>query len=57
MPEYDETAHTDDTELTSAVAVSEEPTLATEPADDEFDPAAELRQKLRFAPGDWFVVH
>lgn len=23
----------------------------------ESDPAAELRAKLRFAPGDWFVVH
>lgn len=57
MPEYDETAQTDDTEVTSAVAVTEEPSLATEHADDEFDPAAELRQKLRFAPGDWYVVH
>jgi transcriptional antiterminator NusG len=25
--------------------------------DEEFDPVAELRQKLRYAPGDWFVVH
>ena len=25
--------------------------------DDEFDPVAELRQKLRYAPGDWYVVH
>jgi transcriptional antiterminator NusG len=57
VPEYDETAQTDDTEVTSAVAVTDEPTLATAHADDEFDPAAELRQKLRFAPGDWYVVH
>jgi len=26
-------------------------------AEEEFDPVAELRQKLRYAPGDWFVVH
>lgn len=25
--------------------------------DEEVDPAAKLRQELRFAPGDWFVVH
>jgi transcriptional antiterminator NusG len=25
--------------------------------EEEFDPVAELRQKLRYAPGDWFVVH
>jgi len=25
--------------------------------DEEFDPVAELRQKLRYAPGDWYVVH
>lgn len=24
---------------------------------EEPDPVAELRQTLRFAPGDWFVVH
>jgi len=41
--EYDETADN----LDVAVAVEEE----------EFDPVAELRQKLRYAPGDWFVVH
>lgn len=28
---------------------------AEQPA--EVDPAAELREQLRFAPGDWFVVH
>jgi transcription termination/antitermination protein NusG len=39
-------------------AVSTEPAEA-EPAEteEEFDPVAELRQKLRYAPGDWFVVH
>jgi transcriptional antiterminator NusG len=25
--------------------------------DDDYDPVAELRQKLRYAPGDWYVVH
>ncbi len=46
MSEQDETNQTVD-ENASAVAVAE----------DEFDPAAELRQKLRYAPGDWYVVH
>jgi transcription termination/antitermination protein NusG len=26
-------------------------------ADEELDPVEELRRTLRFAPGDWFVVH
>ncbi|AGZ39174.1 transcription termination/antitermination protein NusG [Actinoplanes friuliensis] len=26
-------------------------------ADENYDPVAELRQKLRYAPGDWYVVH
>ncbi|MFV2008796.1 MULTISPECIES: transcription termination/antitermination protein NusG [unclassified Micromonospora] len=30
---------------------------AAEADDEEFDPVAELRQKLRYAPGDWYVVH
>lgn len=46
MSEQDETNQTVD-DNSSAVAVAE----------DEFDPAAELRQKLRYAPGDWYVVH
>jgi transcriptional antiterminator NusG len=46
VSEQDETNQTVD-ENTGAVAVAEE----------EFDPAAELRQKLRYAPGDWYVVH
>jgi transcriptional antiterminator NusG len=25
--------------------------------EQEFDPVTELRQKLRYAPGDWYVVH
>jgi len=38
-----------------AAAVVAEPAL-TEPEED-YDPVAELRQKLRYAPGDWYVVH
>lgn len=45
MSEQDETNQTVD-ENNAAVAVAE-----------EFDAAAELRQKLRYAPGDWYVVH
>jgi transcriptional antiterminator NusG len=45
VSEKDETTQIMDE--TGTVAVTEE----------EFDPAAELRQKLRFAPGDWYVVH
>jgi len=26
-------------------------------ADEDYDPVQELRQKLRYAPGDWYVVH
>ncbi|MCP2325639.1 transcriptional antiterminator NusG [Hamadaea flava] len=53
MAEYDETAVTDE------VTDQAEETAVVEPADDDapFDPVAELRQKLRFAPGDWYVVH
>ena len=38
-----------------APAVADEPALV-EP-DEDYDPVAELRQKLRYAPGDWYVVH
>ena len=66
MPEYDETARTPDdgTELEetptagSAEAVSRSSTaVATVDADEEEDPVAALRQSLRFAPGEWYVVH
>jgi len=39
-----------------AAAPAEVP-AADSDEEDEFDPVAELRQKLRYAPGDWFVVH
>jgi transcriptional antiterminator NusG len=66
VPEYDETARTPDdgTELEetptagSAEAVSRSSTaVATVDADEDEDPVAALRQSLRFAPGEWYVVH
>jgi transcription termination/antitermination protein NusG len=65
VPEYDETAETTDEQSTVATAANDESVEAasepefptTEPADEEYDPVAELRQKLRYAPGDWYVVH
>ena len=65
MPEYDETAETTDEQSTVATAANDESVEAasepeiptTEPTDEEYDPVAELRQKLRYAPGDWYVVH
>jgi transcriptional antiterminator NusG len=43
-----------------AEAVSVDVTAAvgdTPAGDDDEDPVAQLRAALRFAPGDWFVVH
>lgn len=54
MPDYDET------DERAADTVTEAPVVeASAPADleDELDPIAALRESLRFAPGDWFVVH
>jgi transcriptional antiterminator NusG len=34
-----------------------EPAAAAATDEDELDPTEELRRTLRFAPGDWFVVH
>ncbi len=43
---------------TSEQAATESPTVtAVATLDDEDDPVAALRAALRFAPGDWFVVH
>jgi transcriptional antiterminator NusG len=67
VSEQDETTHTTDMleeqtggQATDAAAepaaASDGVTEATE-AEEEFDPVAELRQKLRYAPGDWYVVH
>jgi transcriptional antiterminator NusG len=67
VPEYDETAeHADEQSAVAtadgdeSVEAANEPDFenATEPEpDEEYDPVAELRQKLRYAPGDWYVVH
>ncbi|WSG44411.1 transcription termination/antitermination protein NusG [Dactylosporangium sp. NBC_01737] len=62
MQEFDETAGTDDEqrEETSTVMTAATPSTAPEPAataTDVEDPVAELRAALRFAPGDWYVVH
>ena len=68
MPEYDdETAPTVDEQSAVATADNAESVEAAsaDPAteaeapdvDENYDPVAELRQKLRYAPGDWYVVH
>ena len=68
MPEYDdETAGTTDEQSAVATAESDESVEAASTdetaapaageAEEDFDPVAELRQKLRYAPGDWYVVH
>jgi transcriptional antiterminator NusG len=54
VPEYDENAQTV-TEEQVEQALSAAPAEAE--AEGELDPVAELRQKLRYAPGDWYVVH
>jgi transcriptional antiterminator NusG len=53
VSEYDETTDQVDEAAAGTAAVA----VAAEHAEEEFDPAAELRQKLRFAPGEWYVVH
>jgi transcriptional antiterminator NusG len=62
VPEYDETGQgVDATEEsptgTASTTVATQPVEALSDDSDEFDPVAELRQTLRYAPGDWFVVH
>jgi transcriptional antiterminator NusG len=46
VPEYDET------DETGTVAG-----ILAEPASEADDPVAALRESLRYAPGDWYVVH
>ncbi|GGM18297.1 transcription termination/antitermination protein NusG [Dactylosporangium sucinum] len=55
MQEFDETPETDDEqrEETSTVLTA----ATTSVVSDSEDPVAELRAALRFAPGDWYVVH
>jgi transcriptional antiterminator NusG len=44
-------------DVAPAGAASQAPAEATVAVAEEQDPIAELRQALRFAPGDWYVVH
>jgi len=53
--DYDETPGTDE-ERDDASPVLTASTPESAP-DDAEDPVAQLRAALRFAPGDWFVVH
>ena len=55
MSEQDETTHT--TDVTDEQALESTVVDAASDDEDDFDPVAELREKLRFAPGDWYVVH
>ena len=41
-------------EVAQPVAEAAQPVADVE---EDYDPVAELRQKLRYAPGDWYVVH
>ena len=52
-------AEPDDTEAdqTAADEAGAEGAGVSDTADADFDPVTELRQKLRYAPGDWYVVH
>jgi transcriptional antiterminator NusG len=57
-----EAASTEETAVTDETAGIDEPVAAaaepvTADVDENYDPVAELRQKLRYAPGDWYVVH
>jgi transcriptional antiterminator NusG len=63
-----EAAPAEDESVEAAVASTEaedeaeaenEPAVAAAPEqdDEDFDPVQELRQKLRYAPGEWYVVH
>jgi len=55
LSEQDETTHT--TDVTDEQALESTVVDAASDDEDDFDPVAELREKLRFAPGDWYVVH
>ncbi len=63
MPEYDETGQDTDSTVEESASGVGSTTVATESvdalggSDEEPDPVAELRQTLRYAPGDWYVVH
>jgi transcriptional antiterminator NusG len=56
---YDEAGAADSVSEASALdaASAAAPAEASIAVDEAPDPVAELRQALRFAPGDWYVVH
>jgi transcriptional antiterminator NusG len=67
VPEFDDIARTTDDVPDAELAPGDDASIeaasvpatavATVDGDEEGDPVAELRQALRFAPGDWYVVH
>jgi transcriptional antiterminator NusG len=64
VPENDEIARTDEdgTEVDSpeaaeSIEAPRLPATAVATVDDDEDPVEALRRSLRFAPGDWYVVH
>ncbi|RSM75376.1 transcription termination/antitermination protein NusG [Kibdelosporangium aridum] len=62
-PADDEVVATQDEELLDQaetdedVDAAEEPAAAEEAVSEDEDPVAELREALRRAPGDWYVIH
>src|SRR5213595_3100951 len=52
VTEYDETERSDEEQEPSSVM-----TVVESGSDEAEDPVAQLRAALRFAPGDWYVVH
>jgi len=62
VPEYDEIDATADDSTVVTVEPADDVSAATTGpaaggADEVADPVAELRAALRYAPGDWYVVH
>jgi transcription termination/antitermination protein NusG len=58
VSEYDETSEPADDTSTVMIASDEGDRPEPAPTDNEAsDPVADLRAALRFAPGDWYVVH
>jgi transcriptional antiterminator NusG len=55
VPEYDETGEPEEALATAVREVDAAASVADD--DEEIDPVAALRQSLRYAPGDWYVVH
>ncbi|GIG57560.1 transcription termination/antitermination protein NusG [Longispora fulva] len=51
-----ENKDTDEAPVAVSGEDAEQPLVAS-PDDEDFDPVKELREALRFAPGDWYVVH